>query len=257
MKSFIKKLLRESLLFEKYFNPTLSKDVKKFSKKFEGRNVVWYGDPDQMIVIHKDSVEGMWGNIYYPEKLEQLSDLILNYEGKVELECSYGHGGVIDLTDVVEEQQAYLQDRFEVDYDGKNRPASLGDDDLNRYVGTEEIGDLDFISSYVTQQEVQDFFENYWTSFAKGRVSLDQLKEEFKQLEPSEEEVEAFREFIELESGVKEAIENKRGDIGKFTVQLRDGHHRVTAAINAGEEYICVNLDKEHIEKYKGYYKKV
>jgi hypothetical protein len=30
-------------------------------------------------------------------------------------------------------------------------------------------------------------------------------------------------------------------------IQLRDGHHRVMATINAGEEYVCLNLDDESL----------
>jgi len=56
---------------------------------------------------------------------------------------------------------------------------------------------------------------------------------------------------------VKEAKESSSGDLGKFTVQLRDGHHRVMGAIKAGEEFVCLNLAKDDIDTFKGHYKKV
>ena len=66
-----------------------------------------------------------------------------------------------------------------------------------------------------------------------------------------------FNEFINLENGIKQSVENKDGDLGKFMVQLRDGHHRVMAAIESGEQYVCLNLAKDDINKFKGYYDKV
>ena len=36
---------------ESYFNAKLPKDIKRRSSKYEGRGVIWYGDPDQMIVM--------------------------------------------------------------------------------------------------------------------------------------------------------------------------------------------------------------
>ena len=38
--------------------------------------------------------------------------------------------------------------------------------------------------------------------------------------------------------------------MGEFRIQLRDGHHRVMGAIEAGEQYICVNLDKDDVKKF-------
>lgn len=44
---------------ENYFTPTIDEDVKKLSNRYIGRNVTWYGDPDQMIVVNKEQIEGM------------------------------------------------------------------------------------------------------------------------------------------------------------------------------------------------------
>jgi hypothetical protein len=41
--------------------------VKANSSRYEGRNVVWYGSIGNMIVLTRDEVDGMTGNIYDEE----------------------------------------------------------------------------------------------------------------------------------------------------------------------------------------------
>jgi hypothetical protein len=255
MKFFIKKLLRESLLGEEdYYDVKLPDDVKRLSHRYEGRNVVWYGDPDQMIVIHKDQVEGMWGNVYNPEKLQFVVDMINNSDEKVEFECSYGIGDVITLTDIVEEQTSNIEGSFNIDYDGKERPATTGNDELDIYLGTENLDEFDGLADYVSDSDVFDVFNQNKIFIALGKVSVEELKREYFEITDDEE---GLNKFLEYENMVKYANENKSGDLGKFMVQLRDGHHRVMGSIKAGEDYVCVNIPKEQIEKFKGYYKKV
>ena len=87
---------------------------------------------------------------------------------------------------------------------------------------------------------------------------MDELKEEFNAVsDGNKEDFEALQQFLEYEDKVREAVQNQEGDIGTFIVQLRDGHHRVMGSIKAGEQKVCVNLDKESLEKYKGYYNRV
>ena len=258
MKDFIKDKLKEHLMKEEdFFNPTLPDDIKKFSKRFEGRNVVWYGDPDQMIYLTEPQVHGMWGNIYYPEKMEFLVDLITNHEDKVELECSYGIGDVTTIVDVIEEQTSYKNGSFEIDYEELNEPSSIGDEELDDYLGSEDLYDSDLLGMYDIDSDIMEFMNEYTTSIAKGNQTIETLMVKFKEFDASEEEIEAFKEYLKTESEIKEAIENEEGDIGMFTVQLRDGHHRVMSAFKAGEQYVCVNLDKDSIVQYKGHYKKV
>jgi hypothetical protein len=260
MRGKLKKLLRERLVIheEDYFNPTLPDDIKDHSHKYEGRSVTWYGDPDQMIVIHKDNVHGMWGNVYDPEKMDFLVDMIINHEDKVELECSYGIGGIIDLTDVIEEQTSFHNGSFDVDYENLDEPHTTGDNELDEYLGKEDLSEFDDISIYVENYDLFDLFSDNKTYLAKGRISLEDFKQAFEKIsDGSEEDIEAFKQFIKYENEVKQAIDNGSGDLGNFTVQLRDGHHRVMSAIKAGEEYVCVNLDTDSIVDYKGYYKKV
>jgi len=257
MKNNIGKLLRAQLLSEGYFNTTIDNDVKRLSARYVGRGVTWYGDKDQMVVLDKDDVYGMWGNIYDKDKLEFVTDLIRNHETNVEFECSYGMGGIINFTDILEEQTSYYSENFATDYEGKTDPASTGNDEVDKYVGTEEIEDLDFISTNVSEEVILQFFNKNRFSLIYEKSTVNQLKDSFTKLGPDEYEVDAFEQFIEYEVALKEADVNDEGDFNRFTVQLRDGHHRVFGAIDAGEQYVCVNLDKESIERYPDYITKV
>jgi hypothetical protein len=48
------------------------------------------------------------------------------------------------------------------------------------------------------------FFEKYRTSVAQGK-SVDELTLEFKQLNPTENEIDTFKEFINMENKLKDA----------------------------------------------------
>jgi hypothetical protein len=239
---------------EQYYTPTISDNVKNYSSSYAGYNVVWYGDPDQMIVVHKDNIEGMWGNIYYPEKMEYIVKMLTDYPEKVEIECSYGMGAVTNIIDIQEEQNAVAEDRFESDYDGKERAASTGSEQLDYYVG-HEIDDMNFADDIGS--EAREFFMNHKLDLVNGKNSPEILKKSYMMIGPDENEIEAFSEYIQFETALKLAQDNKEGDFNRFTVQLRDGHHRVMGAIKAGEEYVCLNLEKDDIIRFKGYYNKV
>jgi len=239
---------------EQYFNTKLpDPDVKNYSKKWVGRGVTWFGDPEQMIVIDKDDVHGMWGNIYDNKKLKYVENLIDNSSENVEFECSYGIGGITTFTDIQEEQQSSFQDGFSTDYEHLDEPSSTGNEELDAYVGNENYSYDEF---YTASDEAHEFFENYKFSIIKGKQNAESLHNMFSTIKKEEDE-EYFSEFIKFESGLKEAQNNEDGDFNRFTVQLRDGHHRVMGAIAAGERYVCLNLDKDSIQEFKGRYKKV
>jgi len=245
--------VRNFVMEEEYFSPKLSADAKRNSKKFVGKNVIWYGNPDQMIVVPAENVHGMWGNIYDPQKLEYVKDLIINSEEPVEFECSYGIGDIVELIDIKEHQESAQGDSFEIDYEGHNRPYSTGDVELDKYIGTEYMCDQDFTYMVTSDPNVLDFFEKHKYDLINGKETVESLEKEFNSLKPDEDEYAAFEEFINLEENLVEAFKNKTGDIGKFEVQLRDGHHRVMGAIDAGEDYICVNLEKDQIPRFQKY----
>jgi hypothetical protein len=46
--------------------------------------------------------------------------------------------------------------------------------------------------------------------------SVDELTLEFKQLNPTENEIDTFKEFINMENKLKDAQANDEGDFNKF-----------------------------------------
>lgn len=252
----LKKLLRNKLLLE-FFDVKLDDEEKEFSNRYRGRMVDWYGYPSQMIVIHKNFVTGMWGNIYDNEKLKYVVDLLRNSEDNVEFQCSYGLGELTNFTDILEEQKSYKNGDFNLDYDGHESPSTTGYDELDDYVGTEDIEDLEFISINVSQMEIIEFFKEHQFGLIYNQVKIEELRDKFSILNPDEYEIDALDEFLRLEIELFNAQLNDDGDFNNFKVQLRDGHHRVFGAIEAGENYICLNLDKESIKKFRGHYQLV
>jgi len=262
-KIIIREIIRENIskLFEEeYFEPTLPEDVKERSVHYTGRNILWYGDPDQMVVIHKDQVDGMYGNIYDSEKIEFLKDMILNHEDMIEIECSYGIGSVVGITNIMEEQESVFQGSFETDYEGSRGAASAGDEELDGYLGNEDYMDDNELLSLLG---VDKFFKKHKASIARGLDTPQSLKEKFQLIEvedgedKDEGDYDAFKEFIRLELYLKEAQDNEYGNFNEFRIQSRDGHHRIAAAIESGENYVCINLVKEDIEEFKGRYTKI
>lgn len=245
---------------EDYFDITLPDDIKKFSNRYFGRGVVWYGDPDQMIYIHKDFVDGMFGNIYNHDKLQYVEDIIRHSDEYVEFECSYALGGMVTLTDIKEEQNAVANDRFETDYEGTQNPATIGDEELDNYIGNDGLDDTDLLA-WVSWDDIDlyNLLEKNKFFLLHGKT-VEQLKEEINQLRiKTKEEIDEdftnadfdfIKEFIEVETNLKKAVDDGDGDIGYFRIQLRDAHHRVMGAIAAGENYICVNLEKDDLRQY-------
>lgn len=239
-------------MFKEEFNAKIDPDERRLSAKYIGRQITWYGDRDQMIVIPVDNVEGMWGNIYYPEKLEQLIELIKNSDENIELGCSYAVGSIVNLNDIIEEQQSEHNDNFSVDYEQLERPKSTGDSELDNYVGHEEL--QEYPAFEYVDGNVLELMEKLRFGVARGQISPDKLKAIQQELDAEEDELEAFAEFVALELELANAVINNTGDLGKFTVQLRDGHHRFQAAKAVGEDKIAVNLAKDDLNNFKGRY---
>ena len=240
-----------------HFKPKLSEDEKRGTAVYKAHYVDWYGTPGKMVSVHKDNIVGMSGNIYDPEKLEMTTELIREYPTKIEFLTSYGLLTVIEFIDIQEQQEANVNDRFELDFDGYKSPATIGDTELDNYIGHEDISDS-ILGSYidVPDFDLYEFFnkEKFFLIYGK---SVDALKNELtnfsneKNIELDEDTLNAVDEFIEIERKLKIAVDEKDGDIGKLQIQLRDGHHRVFSAIAAGDDWVCVDLVDADIKRYR------
>ncbi len=243
-----------------FFTAKLSEDDKRHNVKEVGKNITWYGDPNQMIIVPKESVEYMSGNQFNTKKLFFLRALIETtaYEGgNVEIECDYAACVVLDIQDILEEQTAYYNDEFMEIYDGKESPASTGDEDLDSYIGNEDYIDDTYSDA---SDDVLEFMNEHKLALTLtyNNLTREDLVEKYKALSTEDEDDDSyFQEYLEYETNILEAKNNKDGDFGKLNVQIRNGNHRALTAIATGEDFICVNLVKEDIIKYKGYYNKV
>ena len=230
-----------------YYNPKLDSDVKKLRVRYKGRGVTWYGFPEQMIVIHKDYVDGMWGNIYNPDKIKYLVRMIRNSEDYIEIECSYAKGTYITFTDIKEEQEAVAGKHFNETYEGKQKAASIGDTELDAYIGSEYLDDI-------PQGDFSEFVD-----FKFDILNGDDPKEIAAKVKETqgddfdEDMMDRFKSFVSTELELRNAVKNNEGDLGEFRITLQDSHHRVMAAIEAGEEYICVNLDEDDLHLIEGH----
>jgi hypothetical protein len=187
MRSQIKILLREGLLDEEqYFNATIPDDDKRHASRYFGDNVVWYGDPEQMIVVHRDDVDGMFGNEYNQDKMDFIVNLIGNpddrEENRVELECSYGFGNVLSIKEIQEEQNAEMYDRFQSDYNGLKAPRSTGDEELDRYLAVEYLDEFDELALHVEDQDLFRLFDDNKTYVALGHISPEKLLADFHEI---------------------------------------------------------------------------
>lgn len=232
------------------FTPTLSDADKINTVKYVGINVTWFGEPGRSGIIPINRIDGMWGNIYYPKKLENLKTLITSMDENIELLTSYCHPYVITLSTIKEEQESVKDGSFETDNDGRyNGPASTGDDEIDNYLAS--YYDLSEVLEYCDiTEDFSRFFKKYHTEIAQGKKSVEEVTQEFNSIvneySDYEDEVrETFDEFIRLENRLMEIIEYSEGNLGEMWFQLRDGHHRFKVLQELGERYILCNIDKE------------
>lgn len=254
MDSIIRKNIRSTLIKE-YFDMKLPEETKKLSNVYSGRAIVWFGDRERMVVVHKDQVHGMYGNIFDHEKLQWLKNVLKYSEEKIELECSYAMAERVDLSEIEEHQVAVHTDRFMIDYSHHEEPYSTDDDELDKYLGNEDYFDDEGYGP--SSIELSQLLNSYKTKIGMGSAKISNFYDELESLKKLDDIIEegdlkyVIPHFIEMEEKVKNAINNEWGDIGMIAIQLRDGHHRVIAAIESGEEYVCVNMAKDDFERFK------
>lgn len=248
---------------EEYFRPTLTDEEKRNTVQFVGRNITWFGTPERSGIIPIDKIDNMWGNITYPEKIDNLKSIIENSDENIELATAYCHPHIINILHVRDEQIAKNEGSFETDFEGTNSdPASTGDEELDLYLSTYDY--LDEIDEYfyITDNS-KKFFKKYHTEIGTKRKNEDEVIKEFQMLMQGEEESEyetelneSFQNYLQYEHRLLEAIENQYGDIGDMRFQMRDGNHRFMVAKEIGERYILCDIGKDFdIEEVKRFIK--
>ena len=262
----MKILIKEGILKEEFVAKLSKKDKLRNPYTYKGRNIQWFG-AQGMCVFHKSLVEYHPENIWYGEKLERLEDLIENSEGYVEIECGYGTLHVNNVQDIIEHQESVLTDEFEVNFDGVDEPLSSGDNELDVYLGAT---DSDLFEEHIEKMELDGFsflsnpdiiyklivkhkgniknvnnlLNQYIVTYKEDYDEEDEnIKKYFKWIE------EAKKQLTYLEKGYNDLKES----YDELRVTIRDGNHRVKAAIESGEQWICAEISKEDLSKFSDF----
>lgn len=153
--------------YDEDFYPDLDSDEiereTEFDNLYHGRNVVWIGSSGKMVRADAHYVYPIQGNIFYDEKISQLTDKINASSEKVILYAPYGDMSKVDLN-AVEESIGYQEDYG-------HAALTTGDDDLDEYLKDKE--------EYLNDNaEYDDEYEIVAESYDKLKSELElQLKE--------------------------------------------------------------------------------
>lgn len=235
--------------------------VRERSAKYVGRNITWYGTKGESAIVPMDSIVGLDGNIYNPDKIDYLINKIENMHENIELTTGYCSPYLVSYGYIKEilVDRANSDDYYEDEDTNDNY--TLGDDELDEYiVDIETVVDL-----YGNEYEIQEIFKHYHTLVGSGEKSLSDLKKGLliairENMEKDEDErfnkediMNAYRAFKNMEMRLKKAIEDEDGDINRMMYQMRDGHHRWQTAKALGETEILCDVDKNKIRQYGEY----
>lgn len=240
---------------DEYFAEKLPEDAKRNSVYYTGRAITWYGTPGKMVSVPAHMIERMEHNIFYQDKLDYLEDMIQNSEDNVEIEVSYGTVHQIGIVDVMETQRSFKDDRLDIDYDNLDEPYTTGDDDIDEYLASEDVSELDLYDYNFWNIDSSDLLEyiNKNKGYYKDDESFEDFINDFDDL--TENDIECVKDFLKIEKIIQEMIKDGDGDLGTYRVQARDGNHRTTIA-KKFENYICIDLTNpdeypEFYDKYK------
>ena len=186
LKGWKKFLLKEN----EYYGDLPDVDINAYDKYY-GRNVIWLGTKGEMFRATPDSAISISGNIFDEDKVEAVTEKILEAEDRVVFYAPYGYVTKIELINVKES----------IDYVDYPEANIMGES-----VPVLTTGD----------KELDDFL-----------VNPDNYDED---------------EAAELKKELAEAVEYGYGDLGDYTVQIRDGNHRARGAFLSGEPYVYVHI---------------
>ena len=86
---------------ESEYFPDIKDEIRK-KDIFYGKNVLWIGTPGKMFRVDSDYIYPIQGNIFYPEKINDVMNKIVSSEERVMLYAPYGDVTKISVDDVSE-----------------------------------------------------------------------------------------------------------------------------------------------------------
>lgn len=119
--------------------------------------------------------------------------MIRNSEDNIEIECSYAMGSIIDIVDIIEEQESFYRGEFGTDYDGKEEPASIGDEELDTYIGNEDY----FSDNYDLSENGVEFFTKHKFDIVRNNKTEQELKNILDTFKEDEDSI-AFEELVKI-----------------------------------------------------------
>lgn len=219
--------------FEEYYDEPIEQErieqEKEAGNLYRGRNVVWIGDHGRMVRVSADEVAPIEDNIFDFAKMKAVRDHIENSDDYVYFQAAYGQASIIDIQDIIETNEAYLDGRLDTDYPMLDYPYSLGDDELDLYlVSPKDWHEEHLFSLY---PDYQDFL----------KMSPEQLQE-LQEDDPDDYQmyIEEKEAHEEKKAELEQAIADKDGNLGEVNFTIRDGNHRAFGALAAGEPFIWV-----------------
>jgi len=160
--------------YDEDFYPDLDKSKIEYEKKFDniyhGRNVKWIGTSGRMVRADAHYVYPIQGNIFYDEKISQLTDKIISSPEKIILYAPYGEMSRVDA--------ASIKESIEYQDDYGHAPLTTGDEELDLYLKNKD-----------------EYIENSWEAEDVGEENFRaQMEKEIKEAEETGEG--DFGEFI-------------------------------------------------------------
>jgi hypothetical protein len=116
------------------FYPDLEDELVSREKEednlYHGRNVIWIGTTGKMVRADSHYVYPIQGNIFYDEKISQLTDKINSSSEKVILYAPYGRMSKVEVSEIEESI------KYQEDYG--HAPLTTGDEELDQYLADKE-----------------------------------------------------------------------------------------------------------------------
>jgi len=167
----LKSIIKEEIMnmmegYEDYDFPDIDKEEiereKEWGNLYYGRNVIWIGQEGRMIRVKEEQYYPIWGNIFYPQKIENVVDKINYSPERVYFYAPYGLVSQIGLADIKEAQQSSEEDLG-------HRQWSTGDDELDEYL-----------------RDRKEFIENNYSDEDEKEAEM-KLNERLREVEEYEE----------------------------------------------------------------------
>ena len=211
-------------------------EESSFNPRYVGRNVEWIGTPGHMFPADPDYMTHIDGKIFSPGKIEAVAREVRRAaSGERERLVFYSPYGQIQKIDI-----DYIKDSMEYEDENQGVALTTGDEELD-----------EFIREPIEVMSMWDVGED-----EEGATYHEELDIWMDQ--------DGWDELQDIKKRIIEAEQFGEGDLGKWTVSVRDGNHRAFGSALGGESVIWIKVMDNDVqdaqqaamypEKYTGKY---